>query len=113
MSKFAALLIIGLFLDAEVNKSKEEVTQRVASIVYSEKAMGYESGQPVFTDQVKATLLSKSDQDGVRVTINDSLDATFNSEVIELYELVDFSPDTYTVIIESGDETETFGFTIR
>ncbi|MEO9869870.1 hypothetical protein [Ekhidna sp.] len=113
MPKFILILIIAFLADAEMLKSESSVPQNLASIVYSEKVLEYESGQPVFSKDVRATLMRKSNQDGVRVMINDSLDITLESEIIELYELVKFTEGTYTIVVETGNETETFGFTIR
>ncbi|WP_370090016.1 hypothetical protein [Ekhidna sp.] len=111
MFKFIIILVVVLLTNGETKKKK--VTERSASVVFSEKSVSYESGQPVFTEDLKATLIRKSNMDGVRVVINDSLDVLINSEVIELNKLIDFSPGTYTILIELGDDTETFGLTIR
>ena len=113
MPKFALLLIMAILTDAKVNNPRTDTVKRIASIVYSEKAMEYESGQPVFSSNVEAMLLHRSNQDGVRVIINDVFEDTFDSNVIELNDIVELSEGTYTVVIESGNEEETFAFTIR
>ncbi len=113
MPKLILIFLLAFVTDPEKEKTEKDDILRNASIVYSEKAIDFESGQPVFTSDVKATLIRKSNQDGVRVMINDSLDVKLFSEVIDIFDLIDPTEGTYTVVIEVGNKTETFGFTIR
>ena len=90
-----------------------EPTSRLASIVFSEKPTCFESGQPVFSKDLKATILRQSEVDNVKVLINNSVDKKMRSEIIELSEIVDFKSGTYTVVLQTQDRSETYGFTIR
>ncbi len=114
MPKFVLIILLGFATDSKDKGGPErDVTKRNTSIIYSQPAIAFESGQPVFTSDVKVTLFRKANIDGVRVVINDSLDMELSSEVIELYDLIDFTQGTYTVVVEVEDQSETFGFTVR
>lgn len=113
MPKFIMLIFIAALTSSGLKSTEPSSTSRLASMVFSEKPLGYESGEPVFTKGLKATILRQSDARKVRVQINDSVDVNVNSEIIELYELVELESGTYTVVVELENSTETFGFSIR
>ena len=115
MVKFTILLFSALVTDFYANERGLETVpaDSFASIIYTEPAVDYESGQPVFSQQVRATLFRKSNHQEVRLVINDLIDITIDTQVIELYELVEFKEGTYTVQLVTDKGEETFGFTIR
>ena len=113
MPKLVLIILLTFIADSKDKPVDKDVTKRNASILYSLPAIAFESGQPVFTPEVKVTLFRKSNIDGVRVVVNDSLDIELASEVIELGSLIDFTQGTYTVVVEAEEQSETFGFTVR
>ncbi|WP_420317824.1 hypothetical protein [Ekhidna sp.] len=108
MLKFALILAVALFGTSVTETSKKPLP----SIEFSQSAIDFESGQPVFKDETTAILKTASLEE-VRVVINDQVDFVTNSENIELSSLIKFSEGTYTVLIQGKDYEETFGFTIR
>ena len=113
MPKFILIILLALAAGGKEGNTNKDVIKRDTGIIYSQAAIDFESGQPVFTSDLKVTLFRKLNKDGVRVVVNDSLDVELFSEVIELYDLIDFTVGTYTVMVGEDDKAETFGFTIR
>ncbi|MEO1253438.1 MAG: hypothetical protein AAFY41_00950, partial [Bacteroidota bacterium] len=91
------LPLILTFSSRKENHGMDNPSRKV-SIIYSQPAITYESGQPVFSSQVEITLLRKSSQNGVRLLVNDCLDVKISSEIIELSELIALNAGTYTVV---------------
>ncbi|WP_425392749.1 hypothetical protein [Ekhidna sp.] len=110
MLKFALILAVALFGTSATDTSKNIKT--LPSIEFSQSAIDFESGQPVFTDETKAILKTANLED-VRVVINDQVDLITNSDKIEISSLIELSEGTYTVLLQGKDYEETFGFTIR
>lgn len=105
------ILVFTLFLNFPVD-SKKAVTPDFPSIEFSNSAIGFESGQPVFSSKTSIILNTKSSED-VRVIINDEVDTKISTNTIDLTSLVYLSEGTYTILIQGDRYEEAFGFTIK
>ncbi|MEP0984884.1 hypothetical protein [Ekhidna sp.] len=84
----------------------------VPSIEFSSSAIGFESGQPVFSRETSIVIDTK-DKKNVRVIINEEVDTRISTNTIDLASLVNLSEGTYTILIQGERYEEAFGFTIK
>lgn len=103
------LAFSGLFVDNEDNLLN---SKKLPVIEFSNSAIDFESGQPVFSKKTNA-ILNVQGGGSVRVIINDAVDAKVTKKQINLSSLIEFSEGTYTVVVKGEDFEEAFGFTIR
>lgn len=102
------LAFSGLFAKNPTNTA----VKKLPVIEFSNSAIDFESGQPVFSEETQAILNTKG-AGSVRVIINDSVDKKISKKQVDLSSLIDFSEGTYTVIVKGKDFEEAYGFTIR
>ncbi|SNT18592.1 hypothetical protein SAMN05421640_2725 [Ekhidna lutea] len=106
------LLLAFILIGSPVKNEKKDATSSIPSIEFSNPAIEFESGQPVFTKETVATL-NKPDSEEVRISINDDVDVSVSSTQIELSSLINLSEGTYTILVQGKNYEETFGFTIK
>lgn len=110
MVKFVIVLALAIYGKAIQDAQN---TAAVTSVEFTEKAIDFESGQPVFPKGTSVIVrdlpTSKS-----RVVINETVDLIVNENQVDVSSLLDLTEGTYTVMIasENGND-ETFGFTIK
>ena len=111
MLKFVSIIISIVFLElgdtsAPINYQLDEV-----KVEFSERAIGIESGQPIFSRDTKVTVSNPTDTE-IKLYINDE-EKQMNDRTIEISGL---KSDTYTIMIMDAEKTEekrTVGFTIQ
>lgn len=107
------ILIFALAFSGLLTKEEDPIKSKKLPIIeFSQTAIDFESGQPVFSTQTSA-VLNVQRHGSVRVIINDAVDTTITKKEIDLSSLVDLSEGTYTILILGKGYQETFGFTIR
>lgn len=114
MIKFVSILISVLSLNFMVSYTAAEGTQPEGIMVeFSKKAVGIESGQPVFTKDTKV-LLSNPAEEKYTLYINEN-EKEIDKKRLEIGNL---EKGTYTIMIVSNKKSEkdskkTIGFTIQ
>ncbi len=112
MPKFILLLAIAFVGNSMKETSPTDSLGNMPIIEFSNPAIDFESGQPVFSKTTDA-FLSRPDSGEARIFINDSVDVYSTDNQIDLATLIDFTEGTYTVVIQGKNYEEVFGFTIR
>lgn len=110
MLKFVSILVMmvsmGFGSPVSDNSQIEEVM-----VEFSEKALGIESGQPIFSKETKITV-SNTTETEIKLYINDDEKEMMEKKV----EISGLESGTYTLMIVDAKKTEekrTVGFTIQ
>ncbi|MEQ8906302.1 hypothetical protein [Ekhidna sp.] len=112
MPKFILILAL-VFSENAIDSPKSATTiEALPSIEFSDAALDFESGQPVFSKNTTATLKVGTAED-VKIYINNEVETQINNSQVDLTSLIEFSEGTYTVLVKGENFEEAFGFTIR
>lgn len=106
MIKFVSILISVLSLNFMVSYTAAQ--PEGIGVEFSKKAIGVESGQPVFSKDTKV-LISNPTKDKIKLYLNED-EKEIDTNKIELNELAE---GTYTLVVVSKKEESIFGFTIQ
>lgn len=115
MIKFVLILtsVVSLNFAVSFNEADLEPTQDAFELIFSEKAIAVESGQPVYPSNTKVWVSNNdSNLDAVTVFVNEDEAIIQSKEKVELSKITKLESGTYTLIVKAGQES-TFGFTIQ
>lgn len=115
MIKFVLILtsVVSLNFAVSFNNLDLELSQKSIELIFSEKAVAIESGQPVYPSNTKIWI-SKNDNSlsEVKLLVNEDEAILTSNEKIDLSNVTDLESGTYTLIVKDVNES-TYGFTIQ
>jgi hypothetical protein len=112
MPQFILILVLAFSGSLANSSDTTVVLEDLPRIEFSNPALAFESGQPVFSKETSAILKIKTATE-VKLIINDLVETQVSANEIDLSSLIDFKEGTYTVLIQGQGYDEAFGFTIK
>ena len=112
MPKFILILALAFSGDAVDTTKSTTILDALPIIEFSNAALDFESGQPVFPKQTSA-ILKIGSAENVKIYINNEVETQVSDDQVDISTLIEFEEGTYTVLVKGKNYEEAFGFTIR
>ena len=110
MVKFVTILLSVFSFNFVVSYSSIPQPADVV-LEFSDKAIAFESGQPVFSKGTKVWLSNPAKKE-IKLYLNEEV-KEINGVKVDLSKITKLNEGTYTLVVNTSSEEKTFGFTIQ